>query len=249
MDLESSVLAALVLGFLLGLKHATDADHVVAVSTIASQYRNAWRGIWVGVSWGLGHTTPLLVLGAIILLLKDAVLDRYENVAPLFEFGVGIMLVFLGLQVFWNLRRGHLHLHQHAHDVGPHLHIHGTHAQDADVNVEAPHGFFRPGRPMFRVKSYVIGIVHGLAGSAAVMLVLLPQIDSFWVGIGYLLLFGLGTIFSMAIITVALGIPFAISSKSERFNRAVAGVAGTASLMFGVALMADLALGTTLVPL
>ena len=106
MDLQSGALLALTLGFLLGLKHATDADHVVAVSTIVSEYRNAWRGIWVGASWGLGHSTPLLVLGVIILLLKDAILDRYEEIASVLEFGVAVMLVFLGAQVFWNLRRG-----------------------------------------------------------------------------------------------------------------------------------------------
>ena len=68
--IESGVLGILFLGFLLGLKHATDTDHVVAVSTIASEYRNVWRGIWVGVSWGLGHSTPLLALGVVILVLK-----------------------------------------------------------------------------------------------------------------------------------------------------------------------------------
>mgnify|MGYP002023662133 CR=1 FL=1 len=84
MEIESGVMSALALGFLLGLKHATDADHVVAVSTIVSQYRNAWKGLWVGSSWGLGHTTPLLVLGIVILIFKEAVLERYEATAPAF---------------------------------------------------------------------------------------------------------------------------------------------------------------------
>ena len=249
MDMQSGAFVALTLGFLLGLKHATDADHVVAVSTIVSEYRNAWRGIWVGVSWGLGHSTPLLVLGVIILLLKEAVLDRYEEVASILEFGVAIMLVFLGAQVFWNLKRGRLHVHQHTHDDATHLHIHATHELDADAGIETPHSFFQPGRPFFRAKSYFIGIVHGLAGSAAVMLVLLPEIELFWVGVGYLVLFGVGTMLSMAAVTLVLGIPFAMSGRFERMNRTVAGVAGTASLVFGFALMADIALGTSLVPL
>ena len=248
MDLQSGALLALTLGFLLGLKHATDADHVVAVSTIVSEYRNAWRGIWVGASWGLGHSTPLLVLGVIILLLKDAILDRYEEIASVLEFGVAVMLVFLGAQVFWNLRRGRLHVHEHTHDDATHLHVHATHESDTDAGVEPPHGFFRPGRPFFRVKSYFIGIVHGLAGSAAVMLVLLPEIELFWVGVGYLVLFGVGTMLSMAAVTLVLGIPFAISGRFERMNRTVAGVAGTASLVFGFALMADITLDTSLAP-
>ena len=179
MNAESGALAAIILGFLLGLKHATDADHVVAVSTIVNQYRNAFRGIWVGASWGLGHTVPLILIGLIILALKGAVLDFYEEVAPVFEFGVGVMLVFLGLQVYWNLRKGRLHVHQHASEGNAHLHIHGTHEAEDEPAVEKRHGILSPGKPFFRMKSFIIGMVHGLAGSAAVMLALLPTIDSF----------------------------------------------------------------------
>lgn len=248
MDMESGALAALALGFLLGLKHATDADHVVAVSTIVGENRNAWQGIWVGGSWGLGHSTPLLILGLVILAFKDVVLDRYETVAPVFEFGVGVMLIFLGAQVFWNLRRGRLHLHRHVREADPHVHIHATHTPEAVPHVDAPHGFFHPGRPIFRLKSYAIGVVHGLAGSAAVMLLVLPTISSLWTGAGYLLLFGLGTMMSMAGITLLLGVPFALTGGLQRVNLAVAGVAGASSVLFGAALMSDIGLGTELVP-
>ena len=248
MGVDSGMLVALSIGFLLGLKHATDADHVVAVSTIAGEFGNAWRGIWVGASWGLGHTTPLLAVGFVILLLKEAVLERYEAVAPLLEFGVGVMLVVLGAQVFFNLRRRRLHVHAHAHSGPDHVHIHATHRAGAEPRETGRHGFFQPGPPMFRLKSYVIGAVHGLAGSAAVMLVLLPQISSFWVGLGYLVLFGIGTMISMAMITVVLGVPFAVGGRFRGLDRAVARVAGAASLVFGFGLMADLALGTSLMP-
>ncbi|MCH8848795.1 MAG: urease accessory protein [Chloroflexi bacterium] len=248
MVLDSGVLAALSVGFLLGLKHATDADHVVAVSTIAGEYGNAWRGIWVGVSWGLGHTTPLLAVGLLILLLKEAVLERYEAIAPVLEFGVGVMLVVLGAQVFFNLRRGRLHVHAHEHSGTDHVHIHTTHRAGAEPREASGHVFFRPGPPMFRLKSYLIGAVHGLAGSAAVMLVLLPQIGSVWAGIGYLVVFGIGTMISMAMITVMLGVPFAVGGRFRGLDRVVARVAGAASLLFGFGLMADLALGTALMP-
>ncbi len=236
------------MGFLLGLKHATDADHVVAISAIASEYRNAWKGIWVGVSWGLGHTTPLLGIGIIILILKDRVLDVYADVAPIFEFGVGAMLVFLGIQVYWGIRKGALHVHDHEHDGTKHVHIHATHTEEADPTIEQEHGFFRPGKPFFRAKSYFIGIMHGLAGSAAVMLAFLPTISSTFVGVAYIALFGIGTIFSMAIITLALGIPFAISGSYKRLNKIVSAVAGGLSIVFGAALMSDVALGTHLLP-
>lgn len=242
---------ALGLGFLLGLKHATDADHVVAISTIAREFGNAWRGIWVGASWGLGHTTPLLVVGFVIIILKEAVLERYAAIAPVLEFGVGIMLVVLGAQVFWNLRRGRLHIHEHSHDHTDHLHIHASHASGTLERLgghTGSHRFFKPGKPTFRKKSYFIGVMHGLAGSAAVMLVLLPEIDSVWIGLGYLALFGVGTIVSMALITVVLGIPFALSKRFKIMDGAVAGTAGTVSLLFGSALLVDLALGTTFIP-
>ena len=133
MDIATGgVLAVLVLGFLLGLKHATDADHVVAVSTIVTEQRNVWRGLWVGASWGAGHSTPLLVLGLIILLFRDLVLGRYESIAPFLEFGVGIMLVYLGVSVVWNIRRGKVHVHQHIHEESPHVHVHAAHEAKAD---------------------------------------------------------------------------------------------------------------------
>ena len=246
MDSDSGAIAVVILGFLLGLKHATDADHVVAVGTIVNEYGNALRSLWVGASWGLGHTTPLLVLGIVILLIKSAVMDFYKGVAHYFEFGVAAMLIFLGLQVYWNLRRRQLHVHQHAHDGDSHMHIHGTHSSQEDPSIEKPHSLFNPGRPFFRLKSFLIGLIHGMAGSAAVMLVLLPTIDTFTTGLVYLILFGVGTVFSMALITILLSVPFVISSNNERITNIVNGVAGTASIIFGLLLMSDVAFDTKL---
>ncbi|MCY4583187.1 MAG: hypothetical protein OXE50_10395 [Chloroflexi bacterium] len=242
----SGVWAVLAIGMLLGFKHATDADHVVAVATFASENGNAWRGLWVGASWGLGHTTPLLALGIVILVLKEALLDRYEAIAPVLEFGVGVMLVFLGAQVFYNLRRGSLHLHEHAHEGQMHVHVHSTHREGSEPgNGNGLHDILRP---QFRLKSYGVGMVHGLAGSAAVMLVLLPQIEVFWVGLGYLVLFGVGTVASMSVITIILGVPFAVMSHAQPWYRAIAGIAGAASLLFGVALMTEIATGVSVIP-
>ena len=241
MDVGSGAVGALILGLLLGLKHATDADHVVAVSTIVSEYRNAWRGIWIGASWGLGHTTPLIVVGTAILLLKEPAAELYEDYATFLEFGVGVMLVFLGLQVFWNLRRRRIHVHEHGHEEDPHSHLHTHELVPAP---ESHHGFFQPGKPFFRLKSYVVGVVHGLAGSAAVMLVVLTtdKVSSFTVGLLYIVIFGIGTVLSMGVITLFMGIPFAISGRFERVNQAIAGVAGVASVAFGLFLMYELAI-------
>ena len=226
---------ALILGLLLGLKHATDADHVVAVSTIVSEYRNPWQGLWVGASWGLGHTTPLVLVGIAILLLRESFPDP-ERYSPYLEFGVGVMLLLLGLQVFWNLRRRRIHIHEHGHAADPHHHLH-TH--ELPTEPESHHGFPPPGKPFFRLKSYLVGVVHGLAGSAIVLLALLLT-TPFLTGVALIILFGVGTILSMSAITLLMGIPFAVSGRFEHLNQVIAAVAGTASIAFGAFLMYEI---------
>jgi len=110
---ELGLLAALVLGLILGSKHSLDPDHVVAVSTIVSEYKNPLRSFWVGVSWGLGHTTTLLIIGIAIIALR---LTIPERMALLFEFGVGVMLVGLGAQVIYSFRKKKVHQHAHGHE-------------------------------------------------------------------------------------------------------------------------------------
>ena len=248
MESEYGLAAAVILGFLLGLKHATDADHVVAVATIVNDSKNIQRGLWIGASWGIGHTTPLLIIGIFILLFKEVFLDQYDRISHVFEFGVGIMLVFLGIQVYWNLRKSQLHAHEHKHDNGLHVHIHGTHEPTEDPHRKVDHGFLRFGKPVFRLKSFTIGMVHGLAGSAAVMLALLPTISSFWIGVLYLVLFGIGTVLSMSLITLLLGIPFALTGSSKKLYAGVSGIAGGLSIIFGLALISDIAYGTAIIP-
>ena len=197
----------------------------------------------------MGHTTPLLIVGIAILLFKGALLDRYESVATWFELGVGLMLVFLGAKVFWNIRQGQFHVHRHVHGDEQHLHIHGSHvAQQHSPHQEARHSLLRPTKPTFRLTSFLVGMAHGLAGTAAVMLVLLPRIDSVWVGFGYLVLFGMGTVLSMAIITVFLSVPFALGSGVGTMHRAVVSVAGAASLVIGFALIAEISTGVSVIP-
>lgn len=252
MAVTDGAFIAMTLGFLLGLKHATDADHIVAVSTIAREFGSARRGLWIGVSWGLGHTTPLLLVGAVIMVLKNALLDLYVQVSPILEFGVGAMLLALGLEALWNLRTGRLHLHHHSHGNGEHVHIHASHESGSEPAEQLRANaakLTKSESPWFRWKSYLVGAVHGLAGSAAVILLLLPQIESAWIGFGYLILFGFGTVVSMSMFTLVLGASFALSSRFRTMDRVVSIVAGSASMLFGIALMTDIVLETSLVPL
>ncbi|MBI4301106.1 MAG: urease accessory protein UreH [Chloroflexi bacterium] len=250
---ESAAGAALLLGLLLGVRHAFDADHLVAVSTIVSEYRSPFRAIWVGVSWGLGHTTTLLLAGIAILVVR---ISMPERLSLLFEFFVGVMLIVLGLQIFWNLRR-QLHLHPHEHYGGSHHHFHShgeieehTHhsrlttgnfayflmagiAPGEHTAIE----LLNPGKPFFRLKSYIVGTIHGLAGSAALMLVVLTGLKSAWVGLTYILLFGLGSVASMGIITIFISLPFTVSARLPKINNVVQMAAGISSIGFGLLLM------------
>ena len=256
MEPHSGIIAVVAFGFLLGLKHATDADHVVAVANIVGKERNIWQSIWLGASWGAGHSVPLLILGTVVLISNEIAIERYEAIAPFLEVGVGIMLVYLGVSAAWNVLRGKLHIHQHDHGVGPHVHVHATHPPQASharlpqhkPNSNNHNSFFILGRPVFRVKSFAIGIVHGLAGSAAVMVVLLPTIDSTLTGLGYIVLFSIGTMLSMAILTIFLALPFKISAARQTLNQAITLTASILSIALGAVLITEIILNTTIIP-
>jgi len=230
---ELGLFAALILGIVLGLRHALDPDHVVAVSTIVSEYRNPLRSFWVGVSWGLGHTTTLFIIGIIIIALRLAIPER---LALFLEFAVGIMLVGLGVQVIYNLQKKRLHQHAHGHEEDAHIHLH-SHAENPAHSPEH-HGGRGVGKPFFRKKSYFIGTVHGLAGSAALTLLVLASIDSPLAGMGYILLFGLGSVLSMGIVTIFISFPFVFSAnRLPNLNRYIQLSVGAFSIIFGGLLM------------
>ena len=232
---EMGLIAALALGILLGLKHALDPDHVVAVSTIVSQYRNPLRSFWVGVSWGLGHTTTLLLIGVVIIALRLTIPDR---LALLLEFFVGIMLVGLGAQVVYGFWKKRVHQHAHGHEQESHQHYH-AHVPSQAVETAVEHHFAGgPGKPFFRKKSYLVGTVHGLAGSAALTLLILASIDSPLAGMAYILLFGLGSVLSMGIMTILISMPFVVSAnRMPNMNRMIQFGVGTLSIIFGGLLM------------
>lgn len=231
------MVVALMLGLLLGARHSLDPDHVVAVSTMVSEYRNPFKAIWIGVSWGLGHTTTLFIVGLIVIGLRVTI---PENIALLLELIVGVMLIILGLQVFWAFRKKKVHLHPHDHDSGQHYHFH-SHAEVSDH--AAHHKLSFLGKPSFRLKSYLVGTVHGVAGSAALMLIALSAIDSPWTGILYIVLFGLGSIVSMGIMTIFLAVPFSTSARFPTFNRLIQMASGTFSIIFGFFVIYEIGIG------
>lgn len=226
MAVDASFAAILGLGLLLGMKHALDADHVVAVSTIVSAYkrmsiRKLWRSSLIGAFWGLGHTLTLLLVGIAILIFKLTIPEEW---ALGFEFAVGAMLVILGLLVARRMIRERWHLHPHEHEGQTHLHWH-SHKDITDHS----HAHLK--------KSLLVGMVHGLAGSAALMLLVLATIKSVWQGILYILVFGVGSIGGMMFITTAISLPFLWAARLEKTQRAITALAGLASIALGLTIM------------
>ena len=221
-----TTISVLAFGFILGLKHAVEADHVAAVSTIVSERQSLLSSSLVGGLWGVGHTISLLVAGIAVILLHIKISER---TALALEFCVALMLILLGLLAIRKLWRGG-RLHLHAHEHGGHLHVH-PHLHDPEPETEphTHHGLKLGARPL------VIGMVHGLAGSAALMLLVLSTISSPAVGLTYIVIFGIGSIGGMMLMSALVGLPMRLTAK--RFTRAnlmIRGLAGLFSVSFGL---------------
>jgi cytochrome c biogenesis protein CcdA len=237
-------LSAVALGLLLGIQHATDADHVVAVATIVSRTRRFGAGALIGVFWGLGHTLTIAAVGVGIILFRVTVTPP---VGLAMEFAVAIMLVILGVARLSLALRGaravtpehlaephrhgdapafHSHAHAHGEIVHRHPHVHPTKRL---VDALARVGIGQA------VRSTLIGVVHGLAGSAAVALLALSTIADPYLAVGYLIVFGAGTIAGMTAITALMALPFAVGAGwLARWQRALAVGTGALSLAVGL---------------
>lgn len=189
----------MLLGFALGLKHATDADHVVAVSTMLSEERRWLRSCWIGLFWGIGHTASLMVAGLLVVLLKTPI---SESTALWLETGVALMLVVLGVRV---LIRS-FHKHEHAHpDAGSHVHWH--------MHLDSRKALSHSGWTHFAWRPVLVGLVHGAAGSAALTLLVLSTISSTLTAIVYILIFGLGSILGMMAISALIALPLSLAGR------------------------------------
>ena len=225
----TSVPAILGLGFFLGLKHATEADHLAAVSTIVSDRKSIWNSMLVGGLWGAGHTISLFVAGILVLLLDFQISERTERAL---EFCVGLMLTLLGLNVLRKiLSGGRLHLHKHEHGAREHAHPH-IHEKEESEEPHTHHGLSLSPRALF------VGMVHGMAGSAALMLLVIPTIDSRAFGLLYIVIFGVGSIGGMMLMSLLVSLPFHLTTaKFERFNRVLQAAAGIFSVVLGLTIV------------
>lgn len=212
-------LFTLFLGFVLGLKHAFEADHMIAVSTMVTEHKNPFKAALIGTFWGIGHTTTLFIAGIAILLLKITI---PQKVALSLEFLVGCMLVLLGGYTLYKAKQI-VHTHAHSHDDG------SSH--------EHPHMAEKKGMHRHH-RSFLIGTVHGLAGSGALMVLVLATVQSTIEGLYYILIFGVGSIFGMTIMSMVIGLPFIYSTKKfPSIEQKLRLTAGILSIGFGFFVM------------
>jgi ABC-type nickel/cobalt efflux system permease component RcnA len=257
-----SFLSIIAVGFFLGMRHATDPDHVIAVTTIVTRQRRLSRAALTGAFWGVGHTLTIFVVGALIILFNVVIPTR---IGLSMEFSVALMLIVLGIMnvvAFMRSARSFateshtdskvLHAHPHAHGDYVHSHVH-SHAPEVHphrpdhtpvVLLDRLFGklaLYRPVRP------FIIGVVHGLAGSAAVALLVLAAIPNPRWAVVYLLVFGAGTVGGMMLITMSIASAFSFMEKgSQKFSRRLGLVSGLLSLAFGIFLVYQIGFGSGL---
>ncbi len=218
MDIALSLLG---LGLLLGIRHAFDADHIAAVSAMVARHKSIKKSSLLGALWGFGHTISLFAVGLMVLLLKIPIPER---IALYIEFIVGIMLVALGLNVLMAVNKEKSHLHKHTHGGKEHIHFH------SHKYVKEHHH----GHASFR-QSMLVGLIHGLAGSAALTLLVLTAISSIWLGLLYILMVGVGTLIGMTLISAIISLPFTlIPAKLEKIQKLLKLSAGLISIMIGL---------------
>jgi len=250
----ATLFAIVLLGFFLGMRHATDPDHVIAVTTIASRERTMLHAALIGAFWGLGHTVTILMVGSAIILFNLTIPPR---LGMSMELSVGLMLILLGVLnltgllrrvIEWiTIRRLGPGAHSHVVLGRSIIHTHDEDGEPVPAGSESAFGGVAQVGPQWRprwlrtlglfhiARPLTVGIVHGLAGSAAVALLVLTTIHRPAWAIGYLLVFGLGTIAGMMLITAAIAVPFAYTLQHfVRLNRGLAMASGMLSLSFGL---------------
>jgi len=217
------------LGFLLGMRHATDADHIAAVATLVTRSRSVGETILQGAAWGTGHTLTLMVFGGVVLAAGLVVPER---AAEALELAVGVMLVVLGADVLYRLwrKRVHVHVHRHA-DGAEHLHAHSHDGSPAPHDpTDHDHAHTRG----MAKRALLVGMMHGMAGSAALIVLGLEALRSPALAFAYIAVFGLGSILGMLLLSAAVAVPLRLSSRRlGGAHNAFSAVVGLATLLLG----------------
>lgn len=217
----AKLLGLLATGFFLGVQHSLDADHVAAVSTIVSKNKSLKKSALVGAVWGLGHTSILLLVGLVVMILK---LSIPEALSQVLEFVVGIMLLYLGLALLKNVVVEGLHVHRHTHGELEHTHLHSHKMRTSHEHLHKP---------------FLIGVVHGLAGSAGIMLLIIATMTSMVQGLLFTLTFGTGSVLGMVVCGAIIGLPFRFTQKFSRLNRVFMILVALITIVIGIQVLLE----------
>jgi len=233
------MLSLLFIGFLIGMRHALEADHVAAVATLATTTNSLKSAVKHGAVWGMGHTLALFVFGSIVIL-TDSIMP--ETMALSLEFAVGVMLVGLGLEVIRKMLKEKVHFHTHKHgDNKQHFHAHKHEHDVKHKTAHNPEKHQHEHKEVFPRKAFFIGLMHGMAGSAALILLTLQTVSSPLTGLLYMLLFGIGSIIGMAALSVVIAIPLRHSATGLTWlNNGLQTVIGLATIALGSTLIYDI---------
>lgn len=214
--LDIALPIALSAAFILGVEHSFEPDHVVAVSAIVTQSKGLVKSLATGSLWGLGHTLALLVAGILVILLR---VQFPANLSASFEVFVGLMLVALGLWAIVNVKRKKLHFHVHSHNGTTHAHLHSHSQGESHEHAHLP---------------FSVGVVHGLAGSGALIVLVMSTMANITQGLFFIAAFGGGSIFAMSMIGSAINLPLTFGGKSSPIiGKALSAGAGFLSVALG----------------
>lgn len=193
----------LILGFLIGIRHAFEPDHLAAVTAMATGKTSLRQTLRQGAVWGLGHTTTLFLVCGAVIYMETAISDF---AARMMEAAVGVLLVGLGAEVIRRMIRDRIHFHAHRHADGEaHFHAH-SHKHDPQQAVH-PRTHDHDHRQGFPLRFFVVGLMHGMAGSAALAVMTAQTTASPWLALGYVALFGVGSMAGMALFSAAISLP------------------------------------------
>lgn len=233
-----TMFSILLVGFLLGLKHATEADHLAAVATLVTGQSSYAQTAMQGVAWGLGHTFTLMLVGGVVLALGQSI---PPNLAQVLELCVGVMLLLLGADVLRRLARRRIHFHVHHHGAAvTHVHAHGHSESEqlAAAGARSHAGTRHEHRHGLPLRAVAVGTMHGLAGSAALILLSVDAVRSWQAGVAYLALFGAGSIAGMALLSVAIAVPLRLSAgRLGRLHSTTTALFGAVSCGIGLYLV------------
>ncbi len=199
-------LSLLLLGFLIGMRHALEADHVAAVASLVTGNTSFKSTVLHGAVWGVGHTITLLVFGSVALIVDGIIPNDF---ARTLEFAVGIMLILLGIDVLYRLNKKRIHFHAHKHgEEVKHFHAHSHDENKPHDQDKHEHKHKEP----FPKRALYIGLMHGMAGSAALIILTLNTVETPLMALSYIAFFGIGSILGMALLSMVIAVPLKYSA-------------------------------------